>query len=602
MLAPQGLGQALAELLVEGGDQGRFLGPDVGVDVQQDLQIGVRQAQTRQVQRVLGRHATDRGVHGLSLAVQTLDDPLQHAGVVAKARPDELAVLVLAEPVDEEETRQLRRVGLLAQLQPVAEIVAHVVAAEGQHGEGIAAQLADLVLGGGGAFRGHGRAHEDAVLPVEGFRHQRHSRGAAAAEQDGVDWHTRRVFPLGRDGRALAGGRGEAGVRVSGGLARRRIMRLTLPVGQARRRFLGQAFPPDVAVSGQGDVGEDGVLRQGLERVQIGVAAGAGRHAEEARLRVYGVQTTVLAETHPGDVVADRLGLPAVQRRLQHGQVGLAAGAREGGGHILGHALGAGQLEDQHVLGQPPLVAGHDRGDAQGVALLAQQGVAAVARAVGPDFARFREVDDPLVVIAGPRHIGLTFSQGRAQGVNGGHEDAVGAQHVQRRLAHAGHDAHRHGDIAAVGDLDAQGGDLGAQRAHAEGHHIHGAALHAAVEQAVQTRAHLDGVRPVVGRAGVGLVFRADEGAALDAGHVLGVRGGVVAAGALGLVQFLQRALGDQVGDDGRFLGLRAVAPMHPVRLGQGRDLRDPGDQTLVVGRRGIESGNRYVCSHNMVS
>jgi hypothetical protein len=46
--------------------------------------------------------------------------------------------------------------------------------------------------------------------------------------------------------------------------------------------------------------------------------------------------------------------------------------------HLL---LGRGELEDQHVLGEPALVAAHDAGDAQRVALLAQQRVAAVAGA-----------------------------------------------------------------------------------------------------------------------------------------------------------------------------------------------------------------------------
>ena len=66
-------------------------------------------------------------------------------------------------------------------------------------------------------------------------------------------------------------------------------------------------------------------------------------------------------------------------------------------------ALGAGQLEDQHVLGQPALVAGHHAGDAQGVALLAEQRVAAVAGAVGPDRALLGELHDVLGVVAGPR-------------------------------------------------------------------------------------------------------------------------------------------------------------------------------------------------------
>src|SRR3546814_17032929 len=51
--------------------------------------------------------------------------------------------------------------------------------------------------------------------------------------------------------------------------------------------------------------------------------------------------------------------------------------------------------EDEHVLGQPTLAARLVRGDAQRVALLAQQRVAAVARAVGLDAELVREVHDP---------------------------------------------------------------------------------------------------------------------------------------------------------------------------------------------------------------
>ena len=63
-----------------------------------------------------------------------------------------------------------------------------------------------------------------------------------------------------------------------------------LPVGQVRRR-LAHALPPDVAVVGQRDVGEDRVaLRDRAHRVRVGVVVGAGRDAEEAVLRVDGVE------------------------------------------------------------------------------------------------------------------------------------------------------------------------------------------------------------------------------------------------------------------------------------------------------------------------
>ncbi len=47
---------------------------------------------------------------------------------------------------------------------------------------------------------------------------------------------------------------------------------------------------------------------------------------------------------------------------------------------------------------------------------------------------------------------------------------------AQGGAAHPGHDAHRHRDIGGVGDLDAELGDLAAERAHAERHDVHGAA------------------------------------------------------------------------------------------------------------------------------
>src|SRR3546814_6357894 len=67
------------------------------------------------------------------------DDPLEHAAVVAEPGPEELAVVALAEPVDPVELGELGALAL-ADVEPVLEVVAHVVAAERQHGEGVEAQ------------------------------------------------------------------------------------------------------------------------------------------------------------------------------------------------------------------------------------------------------------------------------------------------------------------------------------------------------------------------------------------------------------------------------------------------------------------------------
>ena len=179
---------------------------------------------------------------------------------------------------------------------------------------------------------------------------------------------------------------------------------LALPVGHVGRGLVGHALPPDVAVVGQRGVGEDAVAVEREDGVGVGVGVGARRDAEEAGLGVDGVEAAVGAELHPADVVADRLDLPALDGGDEHGQVRLAAGGREGAGDVAGLALGGGELQDEHVLGHPAVVAGHDRGDAQREALLAEQRVAAVARAEGDDLAGLGEVDDVLVVrVAGPR-------------------------------------------------------------------------------------------------------------------------------------------------------------------------------------------------------
>jgi hypothetical protein len=84
-------------------------------------------------------------------------------------------------------------------------------------------------------------------------------------------------------------------------------------------------------------------------------------------------------------------------------------------------ARGRLHAEDQHVLGEPAFVARHHRCDAQREAFLAEQRVAAIARAERPDLARLREMHDPLVlVIARPGDVLLARRERRADRVHAG--------------------------------------------------------------------------------------------------------------------------------------------------------------------------------------
>ena len=125
-------------------------------------------------------------------------------------------------------------------------------------------------------------------------------------------------------------------------------------------------------------------------------------------------------------------------------------------------------------------------------------------------------MDDVFVLVAGPGDIGLAGFQRGAHRVEAGNEVAeavalVGGgagglvfEALEDVGAHVGHDAHVDDHVGAVGDLDADLGERGIERAHAERDHIHRAALHAAVEFSIQLGAHFGGIGPVVGRAGAG--------------------------------------------------------------------------------------------------
>src|SRR5438270_40206 len=93
------------------------------------------------VQIAVARRITERRLDRAGPAGATLDDPFQYAHVLAEARPHEPALAVLAEPVDTENPRRMGHGA--AHVQPVSEVIAHVVAAERQHRKRVAAHRAD---------------------------------------------------------------------------------------------------------------------------------------------------------------------------------------------------------------------------------------------------------------------------------------------------------------------------------------------------------------------------------------------------------------------------------------------------------------------------
>ena len=157
-----------------------------------------------------------------------------------------------------------------------------------------------------------------------------------------------------------------------------------------------------------------------------------------------------------------------------------------------------------------------------------------------------------------------------------GHPVAV-AEHVERRLAHAGHDPHRGRHVGGVGELHADVGDRRTERAHRERHDVHRAALHGSrVEARASRRASRPGSRQLLfGPACVG-GRRADERAVLDAGDVGRIGVGPVAVRALGLVELGERAGVDELSAQAVVLLGGTVAPVARGRAAGSLPTRRP--------------------------
>ena len=222
------------------------------------------------------------------------------------------------------------------------------------------------------------------------------------------------------------------------------------------------------------------------------------------------------------------------------------------------------------MLGHPALVAGFHARDAERVAFLAEQRVAAVARAVGPDLAGLGEVRDVLGLVAGPGHVGRRGRRQRiAHGVHAAHEIFALPERLPHLVADAGHDVHVGDGVGAVRHHDADAGDRRADRSHRIRQHIHGAAGHGAVIELGERCLHLGGVEPVVGRTRVVLALRADVGLVLDAGDVEGVGAHEDRVRPLLRVEPQRRAAIDQRFQHALIFVLGAVAPHDLVRLEQ---------------------------------
>ena len=194
------------------------------------------------------------------------------------------------------------------------------------------------------------------------------------------------------------------------------------------------------------------------------MVVGTRGHAKVTGLGVNGHHLAVGLGFDPSDVVANGGDFPAIEAFgwHQHGEVCFAASAGERSCHVVFFSLRIGHSQDEHVFGQPTLFASHAGRDAQGQALFAQQGIAAVARTVRPNFASFWVVNDVLDGrVARPRSgVFGAIHQRCTHGVQAGHKLAIGTNHIKNRFAHAGHELLVDSHVSAVCEFNADVGNV----------------------------------------------------------------------------------------------------------------------------------------------
>ena len=175
-----------------------------------------RDIQTSQIQVIFIRQITDSCLPCAGFAVDTFAHPFQGAAVFAESGPQELAIAALAEPVHVENLRGFA-LQFIAHIKPVLEIIAHVVAAERQHGKRVVTYPTLSRMAAVGS--------EAAVAPIKTPWSQSNASvtsgttaGTASAEDDDIDRQSFRFFPVGRNNGTLRCRSGKTRIAMSGWL------------------------------------------------------------------------------------------------------------------------------------------------------------------------------------------------------------------------------------------------------------------------------------------------------------------------------------------------------------------------------------------------
>src|SRR5277367_6035156 len=150
------------------------------------------------------------------------------------------------------------------------------------------------------------------------------------------------------------------------------------------------------------------------------------------------------------------------------------------------------------------------------------------------------------------------------------------AEAIESGLAHTRHDAHAGDDVGRIGDFDADFAVRRFFRSENVGDHVHGPALHCAIEQGADFIFSLLRRHPIIGRTGGVFGARADEGEVLRASDVVWIAAVKITARMGGFVQLDVGAVAEHFLDEAIVFRLGSIAPDYFCGFRQARAFINP--------------------------
>ena len=324
------------------------------------------------------------------------------------------------------------------------------------------------------------------------------------------------------------------------------------------------------------NVCEDSVSHGCSKSIGIGLFVSTGSNSEETVFRVNSVESAVLANSDPSNIVTYAPYLVTLLseefRRNEHSEVCLTASRGECSCNILCFAVRIFNAEDKHVFSHPAFLTSEVGGNSESKALFAEKNVSAVTAVYGCDVVVFGEVADVSLFFVDVSLCMETLD-----------EVGVVSESIENVLTCSCHNKHVEYNVDRVCKFDTDLGEVRTNNTHGVGDNVHCSALHCTLVEGCELFFGFFETHPVVCGACIVLFLCADECSAFNSCYVVNCCSVEIAVGKLFLIKLFDFACRTSLFSESFCLSIIACNPNDFVRLCEFGHFFDPLVDILVV-------------------